>query len=109
MRGRRREFVSSDLLGAPAWDIMLALFVAAIEQHRTTVSEIVLASGAPSTTALRWIEVLRQRGIIGRVPSAHDARVTYVFMEPEGIGQMAAFLEDAAQSLACVSNGCVGK
>jgi DNA-binding MarR family transcriptional regulator len=93
LRARRVEFVSADLLGEPAWDMLLALFVANLEKRRISVSEVALTSGVPTTTALRWMDVLQNKGLIRRIASPDDARVTYVVLEADGHAQMAAYLK----------------
>ena len=93
-RERRRHFLSEDLFGEPAWDMLLALFAASLSGHRMTVSHLCTASGVPPTTALRWLDTLRDKGLTRRLKNPLDGRVIFVEMEPEGRARMTAYLEN---------------
>lgn len=93
-RERRRNYISPELFGEPAWDMLLALFCANAACHRLSVTSLCLASGAPQTTALRWIDSLHERGLTRRVKNPLDARVVFIELEPEGKARMLAYLED---------------
>lgn len=99
-RLRRQDFLGAELLGEPGWDMMLALFIAALEQYSLTISNLIAASGVPPTTALRWIEVLHDRGFVSRKPNKLDRRVIFIELETEGRAQMAGLLETAWKYLA---------
>ena len=95
MRGCRNNFLSDDLLGEPGYDMMLALFIADADGHRLTVSDLTRASGVPSTTALRWMATLQERGLTRRRLNNLDARMVFIELEPKGRDQVAAFLKKA--------------
>jgi DNA-binding MarR family transcriptional regulator len=82
MRRARDQILPDDLVGEPAWDILLALF--AEEPAQVSVSSLCYASGVPATTALRWINVLSQRGMIERVQHPRDGRVVLVSLTESG-------------------------
>lgn len=83
-RRKRSDFISSDLLAEPAWDILLHLFISNAQGKKTTVSDACRASAVPDTTALRWLAALRARGLIDRKPHQFDKRVDYVFLSESG-------------------------
>jgi predicted transcriptional regulator len=91
---RRREQVFGDasLFGEPAWDIMLDLFVAAAQEKRIAVTSACIGSAVPATTALRWIKILEDRGLIEREVDEGDARRTFVRLSPRGCDLMEEFL-----------------
>lgn len=78
-RRRRVEAFGDDtLFGEPAWDILLDLFVAGERGKRVAVTSACIGSGVPSTTALRWLNVLELRGMVEREDDNHDARRSFV-------------------------------
>jgi predicted transcriptional regulator len=91
---RRREQVFGDtsLFGEPAWDIMLDLYVAAVQDKRIAVTSACIGSAVPATTALRWIKILEDRGLIEREVDEVDARRTFVRLSPRGCDLMEEYL-----------------
>ena len=75
VRRERHQFFDNGLFGEPAWDILLILYWAEMEQLRLTVSNVCEAAHVPPTTALRWISKLEADGMILRVPHPYDGRV----------------------------------
>src|SRR5690606_9764038 len=63
-RRLRDEFLPGDLFADPAWDMLLDLFAARLEQERVSVSSLCIASAVPPTTALRWIRTLTEKGLL---------------------------------------------
>lgn len=87
----RDSFIPGKLFADPAWDILLELFLAELEQQRVPVSSLCLASGVPATTALRWISTLERRGVIERTADPHDGRRYYLALSEQTSIQMARF------------------
>lgn len=54
-RQSRIRFFGNDLFADPVWDMLLDLAVARVEHRRVSVTSLCIASGVPTTTALRWI------------------------------------------------------
>lgn len=78
-RRRRAEVFGDDtLFGEPAWDILLDLFAAGERGKRVAVTSACIGSGVPSTTALRWLNVLEARGLVEREEDLSDARRSFV-------------------------------
>jgi len=91
-RRRRAEiFADETLFGEPAWDILLDLFVAGEKGKRVAVTSACIGSGVPSTTALRWLNVLEMRGLVEREDDNHDARRSFVRLTPKARLQMAEY------------------
>ena len=74
MRRRREALFGAEFFSDPAWDMLLNLYFAELRGQRTQVKSVGVNAGIPATTALRWIALLEQRGLIEREPDARDRR-----------------------------------
>lgn len=70
---------------SPAWDIMLDLFAAHADNRAISVSSACIGAACPPTTALRWIGVLEQQGLVARTNDATDARRTFLTLTSAGV------------------------
>lgn len=77
-RQARTAVFGEGLFADPAWDMILDLVRAEVSGERVSVSSLCLASGVPSTTALRWINLLVESGVFERVDDTIDRRRSYV-------------------------------
>lgn len=91
-RRRRNRFLDDDLFSEPAWDMLLDLFINHARKQRVPTTSLCIASQAPTTTALRWISILEQRGLVRRISSERDQRVHYVELEEKGYRAVSGFL-----------------
>jgi hypothetical protein len=82
-RRLRSRFFPDDLFADPAWDMMLALFHAELMQHRMSISTLCKAAGVPSTTAMRWLAAMVERGLFVRRADPHDMRRVFVELAPK--------------------------
>ena len=82
-RRRRARYFTTDLFADPAWDILLDLLRAEIIRERVSVSSVCIAAAVPTTTGLRWLKALEQRGLLVRQRDPHDARRTYVALSKD--------------------------
>lgn len=93
LRGLRAAFFSGKLFAEPVWDILLELMEVRLGGGRPlSVSSLCIASGAPSTTALRRIEDLEREGLVTRVPDPADGRRQFVELTPTAADQLTAYL-----------------
>ena len=92
MRRKRADLFGADLFADPAWDIMLDLFAAGIEGRVVSITSACIASGVPTTTALRWVALLVSRGTICRIPDSRDHRRSYLFLSDEAKTVMSEWL-----------------
>ena len=90
-RRRRAQFFEADLFADPAWDILLDLFLAELEQRRVMISSVCAAACVPSTTALRWIKILADQGLVSRTPDFMDGRRFYLALSPIASGSMRSY------------------
>jgi hypothetical protein len=87
----RAEIFGEGLFGEPAWDMLLDLTAASIEQKRVSVSSLCIASGVPHTTALRWISLMISYGIFYRTEDGVDRRRSYVHLTKKGMRMAAIY------------------
>lgn len=84
-RRRRSQHFSSAMFGEAAWDMLLALYVKEQSGTRHSVSELCELSGAPQTTALRWLDYLENKDhLVAREPSPTDRRIFLVGLTDKG-------------------------
>lgn len=78
MRRLRDRFFPSDLFADPAWDILLDLSASRLEKRPVSVSSLCIAAAVPPTTALRWIRMMTDQGLLERRADPADARRMFV-------------------------------
>ncbi len=91
-RRRRAEFFPNTLFSDPAWDVLLELSLGEIKQYRTSISSLCASSGAPQTTALRWIKAMTDDGWLVREDDPLDARRKFVMLSDRASANMHAYL-----------------
>ena len=79
----RADFLPGDLFADPAWDMLLDLLAARLEQERVSVSSLCIAAAVPPTTALRWIRTLTDKGLVQRHADPHDGRRVFISLAQE--------------------------
>ncbi|MEJ7933908.1 MarR family transcriptional regulator [Sphingobium sp. AN558] len=92
-RRLRDDFLPGDLFSDPAWDILLDLLAAHLEQARVSVSSLCIASCVPPTTALRCIRILTDKGLIVRQPDLHDNRRVFVAITAETADRLVSWFD----------------
>lgn len=97
-RARRTRVLPPCLFGEPAWDILLALYRGEIRGARSSVSAICSASGAPATTALRWLASLEAERLVRRDPDSLDRRRVYLQLTEKGSRAMALYFSSSPGS-----------
>ena len=98
-RADRDAIFQSDLFSDPAWDMLLDLAVAEASGRPISVTSLCIASGAPTTTALRRIDELRDAGLIERRPDPADRRRIIVELTESGRQRMETFVKRQAERL----------
>lgn len=83
-RRRRRDIFGDFMFGEPAWDMLLALYIAETREGRTTVGNLSSHSGAPTSTAQRWIDLLVDRGLALREAHPTDRRTIFIKLSDDG-------------------------
>jgi DNA-binding MarR family transcriptional regulator len=95
-RRSRSDFFDSYLFAEPAWDILLDLYVAHVDEIRISITSACLASSSPSTTALRWVAILEGQGLVKRTGDKADQRRTWVSLTDLGVQKMTNYLRGKA-------------
>jgi DNA-binding MarR family transcriptional regulator len=82
------------LFANPGMDILLFLFAEGINGATVTTNACCAAAGVPRTTALRWIKLLQERGLVEGSDDASDRRVTMLGLTPAGRKALREWLAD---------------
>jgi hypothetical protein len=88
------------LFADPGLDIMLYLFAEGLDGAGVTTNACCGAASVPRTTALRWIKLLADRGLVSSSGNASDRRVTMLHLTATGRAGIAAWLAQAEVMLA---------
>jgi DNA-binding MarR family transcriptional regulator len=96
-RMREADF-PRELVGEPVWDILLDLLAAHEEGKCISITSACIASGVPSTTALRYITAMEQAGLVTRAACLTDRRTSYLKLTPSAHLKMTALLSRMAQA-----------
>ena len=88
----RDKILKIDILGEPAWDMLLDLFARRVRGEETLTKQVCFASGVPSTTALRYLAELERQGLVVRHKGLGDERQNIVTLTNEGYNRMAQCL-----------------
>jgi hypothetical protein len=98
-RRLRDQFFRGALFADPAWDMLLDLMAARLEDNRVAVSSLCIAAAVPATTALRWIKALTDRGLFVRAADPQDGRRVYIELSDDAARALTAYLR-AVQRIA---------
>ncbi|MQT13513.1 response regulator [Segnochrobactrum spirostomi] len=95
-RSDRQALFKTELFADPAWDMLLDLALSEASGRRISVTSLCIASGVPTTTALRRLDDLQAAGLIERMPDDRDRRRILVQLSDDGRQRMHAFLDRQA-------------
>ena len=90
-RRARAKFIDGELLSEPAWNMLLDLTAARAEGKRVSVTSLCIASGVPSTTALRWITQMVDEGLFVRTEDSRDRRRAFIALSDDAERAMARY------------------
>ena len=93
-RQLRAQFFDGDLFADPAWDMLLDLAAARAKHKRVSVTSLCIASGVPPTTALRWIALLTEAGLLERVEDERDRRRAFIALTDRAAEAMARYFAE---------------
>jgi len=99
IRRRRGRYLPPDLFGEPTWDILLDLYVATRENRPVPTTSACIGAHVPPTTALRWLRILEERGLVEREDDGRDGRRTFVRLTGQGLAAMEGWLQLAIATL----------
>lgn len=95
LRRMRGHFFDGDLFADPAWDILLELYNARIRHKQISVTSLCIAAEVPATTALRWISLMVERGILERQDDPDDKRRAFVSLAEPVARQLNRYFAEA--------------
>ena len=95
VRRLRDHLVAPDLFADPAWDIMLDLLAARLENSQVSVSSLCIAAAVPPTTALRWIRHLTDRGLLDRHADPKDGRRIFIALSDIGMDAVLRWFQES--------------
>lgn len=73
-RRERSEVIPGPLLNDPAWDMVLDMALSKLEGKTLSVSSVCMATGAPFTTAIRWLKQMQADNLVRRWNDPQDRR-----------------------------------
>lgn len=94
----RESFFPAELFADPAWDMLLDLFAAELENSRVSVSSLCIAASVPGTTALRWIGTMIDVGLFERQADPLDRRRAYITLTDRARIAMRRYFSVAIQA-----------
>jgi DNA-binding MarR family transcriptional regulator len=97
-RRLRHDYFDDDLFGEAAWDIMLDLYKQKSRHRQVSVTSACIASAVPPTTALRWIGLLVERGMLARTGDPLDRRRAFIELTQPALGKLGQYFEAVDQS-----------
>jgi DNA-binding MarR family transcriptional regulator len=97
-KARYRHF-SRAMFGEPAWDMLLAIYSWDAAGTRQTIGRITERSGAPMTSALRWLQYLEKESLVRREPHPNDRRTVFIELTEKGRRAVVDCLFSIAQQL----------
>jgi CheY-like chemotaxis protein len=101
-RRLRELYFAGDLFADPAWDMLLDLMAARLERRQVAVSSLCIAAAVPPTTALRWIKLLTDQGLLVRIADPSDGRRVFIELADQAADGMMNYLA-AAHRLATIA------
>jgi CheY-like chemotaxis protein len=91
-RTLRTRFFPGDIFADPAWDILLDLTRAHLEDQNVSVSSVCIAASVPMSTALRWVRQMTEDGLLQRWTDPKDRRRDLVALTEKTRVSMMEFL-----------------
>lgn len=92
IRKWRTRCFDSDIFSEPGWDILLDLYIHHVKGRKLKITGLSQGNDIPTSTALRWLQVLERKGLISREDSCSDSRITWIVITPGGVARMQHFL-----------------
>lgn len=92
-RSLRRRFLNLELCRDPAWDMLLELYANRLAGIRISVTSLCLASSAPSTTALRSVNMMVEQGLAVREADPRDGRRVFLSLSDKGHAVMDRYFQ----------------
>ena len=98
-RQKRRAHLSPAIFGEPGWDMLLSLVISEFDGPRLSVGRLTDLSGAPATTALRWLDYLEKERLVSRERNPTDARSEFIGLTEKGRTIMEQYLSETLKAV----------
>ncbi len=93
-RSKREIYLPGELFGEPGWEMLLDLAIQYEGRNWISTKSLCIASGAPSTTALRYIKLLRAHGLVRSKNHPTDKRGKLHMLSSKGYQKISELLAD---------------
>lgn len=70
--------MGTGLFSDSCWDMCLDIYICDLKGEQITVSSVAHSSGIPMTTAMRYINVMSEEGLLEKTPNPSDNRMIFV-------------------------------
>jgi DNA-binding MarR family transcriptional regulator len=84
VRRRRSEYLHRAMLGEPAYDMLLGLYVAEADGQSPTAARLADLAGVAQSSALRWIEYLIAKELVVRERHPSHKRASILQLSDKG-------------------------
>lgn len=99
LRKERNQIFGRDLFEDPVWEMLLDLASADSRGKEVAVTSLCLASGVSTTTALRRIDDMVERGLVDRHRDPADGRRVLIRLTDKGREKIRVYLDTFGKSL----------
>lgn len=83
----------------PGWLLLLELTTACGRGQHPIITDLIFSTGLPSTTALRWINILEEENLIRRTGDPNDRRRSHLYLTEAGMSLCSKMLRDLQERL----------
>lgn len=83
------------LFADSCWNMCLDIYICGLKDEQVTVSAIAHSSGIPMTTAMRYINVMVEQGLLQKSSNPADHRMVFVAVSPECRSKIEKLLSSA--------------
>lgn len=92
MRERRASVLGVSIFAEPAWDLLLDLYISRATGRRLSVTAACIGARTATATAIRYVGLLAEAGILDRTPDDRDSRRSFVALSDRGWIRMTRLL-----------------
>ncbi len=93
VRDMRQEIFGRGLFADPIWDMMLALYEGELARRPVSVARACKATGLPIRSALQYVEIMDERGLLLAPSHQEGARRLWLNLSPIAIDAMTSWLQ----------------
>ena len=89
LRRMRERYFGSELFGEPAWDIMLELMLARVDEREVTTSELRSHTSSPQIVTRHYIDALVEAKLVDTFENARNIQDPFLSLSSEAARRMA--------------------